>query len=141
MTMISPLVLGTVEGGKLVADNPDLLKKAFRCHEGKRVEFQVKRWRKNRTTNQNAYYWAVIVPLIAEAMGEDDSETTHEVLKYECNYEMRTIGKGSERREIRYPLSTAELDTAAFEAYTERCRRFASGFFSLYIPLPNEVAS
>jgi hypothetical protein len=141
MAMISPLVRGKVEGGKLVANDPDLLKKAFRCHEGKEIEFQVKRYRKSRTTNQNAYYWAVIVPLIAEAMGEDDAETTHEVLKYECNYEMRTIGKGSERREIRYPLSTADLDTAAFEIYCERCRRFASEFFSLYIPLPNEVAT
>jgi hypothetical protein len=138
---LSPLILGEVRDGKLVADDPELLKKAFRCHEGKRVEFQVKRHRKVRSLNQNAYYWAVVVPLIADAMGEDDAETTHEVLKYECNYEMRAIGKGGERREIRYPLSTADLDTLAFEAYCERCRRFAAEFFSIYIPLPNEVAS
>lgn len=137
---ISPLITGCVQGGKLAADDPELLKKAFRCHEGKRVEFQVKRLRKVRTLNQNAYYWKVIVSFVADAMGEDDIETTHEVMKYECNYEMRTIGKGSERREIRYPLSTADLDTTAFEAYCERCRKFASEFLDLYIPLPNEVA-
>lgn len=138
--MLSPLVLGTVQDGKLVADDPVLLKKAFRCHEGKRVEFQVKRHYKRRTDPQNRYYWAVVVTMAAEAMGEDDPEEAHENLKAECNYEMRTAGKGSERQEYKKVLSTAKLDTAAFEAYTERCRRFLAKIFSIYVPLPNEVA-
>lgn len=137
--MLSPMVFGKVENGKLIADDPALLQAAFRCHEGKRVEFQVKRFRKARSLDQNAYYWKVVVHLVKDAIGEDDDEAAHEVLKFECNSEMRTIGKGEDRREYRHPLSTALLSTVEFEAYTERCRKFAAQFFGIYIPLPNEV--
>jgi len=141
MAMLSPLVLGKVEGGKLVADDPELLKKAFRCHEGKRVEFQVKRYYNRRTDPQNKYYWAVIVPLAADAMGEDSAEDAHENLKAECNYEMTTVGKGADRQEYKRVLSTAKLDTKQFEEYCERCRRFLAKIFGMYVPLPNEVSS
>jgi hypothetical protein len=137
---LSPMVYGEVRGGKLKADDPALLVAAFRCHEGKRVQVEVKRFRKARSLNQNAYYWKVVVHLVMEAMGEDDNVAAHEVLKFECNSEMRTIGKGEDRREYRHPLSTADLSTMEFEAYLERCRKLAAEFFGIYIPLPNEVA-
>lgn len=109
---------------------------AFYCHEGKEVEFTPKRLRKIRSLNQNAYYWAVVVPMVGQAMGETDIEAIHEVLKHEHNYYLSKVGE----HEIRIPLSTADLNTADFEAYLERVRRWASEFFNLYIPLPNEVA-
>ena len=139
--MLSPMVYGEVQNGKLIADDPELLKAAFRCHERKRVQVEVKRWHKSRSLNQNAYYWKIIVALVMDAMGDDDPEAVHEVLKFECNYEMRAYGKGSDRKEYRYPLSTANLDTAQFEAYAERCRKHAAQFFGIYIPLPNEVVA
>lgn len=139
--MLSPMVYGEVKGGKLLADDSELLKAAFRCHEGKRVQVEVKRWRKARSLNQNAYYHGIIVRLVMDAMGEDDPEIAHEVLKFQCNSEVRTIGKGEDRREYRHPLSTALLSTAEFEAYTERCRKFAAEFFGIYIPLPHEVVT
>lgn len=137
---LSPVVYGMVRDGALVADDPELFKMAFRCHEGRRVRVEVTRERKARSLNQNRYYWAVIVHLIAAAMGEDDPEVAHDALKLQCNSEIRLMGKGAERWEMRVPLSTADLDTAGFEAYCDRCRRFAAEFFNLYIPLPHEVA-
>ncbi len=139
--MLSPMVYGTVEGGKLIADEPELLKAAFRCHEGKRVQVEVKRFRKNRTDPQNKYYWGVIVKMVMAEMGydEEDKQTIHELLKWECNYEMRIVGKGADRKEVRAPMSTANISTVAFEEYEERCRRWASRELSMYIPLPNEV--
>lgn len=138
--MLSPMVYGEVKGGKLIADEPELLKQAFRCHEGRRVTVEVRRFRKARSMNQNAYYHGVIVKLVMDVMGEDDPVAAHEVLKFECNSEIRTIGKGEDRREYRHPLSTALLSTVEFEAYTDRFRMFAARFFGIYIPLPNEVA-
>lgn len=140
--MLSPMVFGTVENGKLIADDTELLKKAFRCHEGKRVTVEVKRFRKNRTVDQNAYYWGVVVKMVMDEMGydEEDKATIHELLKYENHYEMRIVGKGADRKEIRAPMSTANISTVAFEEYEERCRRWASRELSIYIPLPNEVA-
>lgn len=137
--MISPLVIGRVTNGVFVPRDAAIFKAAFRCHESKEVEFQVKRFRNKRSVDQNAYYWKIIVLMVADAMGDDDPEAVHAVLKNECNYEIRTFGKGSDRKEYRYPLSTADLSTVEFENYTERCRRFAAEFFGIYIPLPNEV--
>lgn len=139
MATLSPLVIGRVEKGVFIPKDAEKFRAAFRCHEGKDVEFTPVRHRVTRSLKQNKYYWKVIVLLVADAMGDDDPEAVHAVLKNECNYEIRTFGKGADRKEYRYPLSTADLSTVEFEAYTERCRRFAAEFFGIYIPLPNEV--
>lgn len=136
---LSPLVIGRVENGKLIADEPADLVAAFRCHEGKAVEFQVLRHYEKRSLNQNSYYHGVIVRKVMEAMHEEDDEAAHDFLKFNCNYEMRTTGKGAERIEFRWPLSTKDLSTMEFEAYAEKCRVFAKATFGIYIPLPNEV--
>jgi hypothetical protein len=133
--LLSPLVVGKVVGGKFVPKDAATFKKAFWAHEGKQVDITVKRHRENRSLNQNSYYWYIVVAMIGQAIGEDDAEAVHDMLKLEHNYYIATVGK----KEIRVPMSTAELDTAAFEAYLERVRRWASEFLSLYIPLPNEV--
>lgn len=133
---VSPVIPGFVEGGKFTADDKDLFRRAFWPHERKRVVLTVKRERKDRSLNQNNYYWGVVVTMIGQAIGETDIESVHEVLKREHNYYIRTVSG----RDIRVPLSTADLNTADFEAYMERVRRWASEYLSLYIPLPNEVA-
>jgi hypothetical protein len=133
--LISPKVTGKVANGKFDPDDKSIFRKAFYCHEGKRVELTVKRHRDHRTLNQNAYYWKIVVGMIGEAIGEDDPEAVHEMLKVEHNYYMAKVGK----REIRVPMSTTELNTVDFEAYLERVRRWASEWLSLYIPMPNEA--
>lgn len=133
--MISPIVLGRVIDGKFIADDQKVFRAAFYCHENQAVEVSVKRLRKVRSMNQNKYYWSVVIAAIGKAMGESDPEAVHAALKYELNYYIMTVGK----KEIRVPLSTAELNTAEFEEYLEKCRRWASEFLCLYIQLPNEV--
>lgn len=133
--LISPKVRGRVQGGKFIPMDKRIFRQAFFCHEGKEVDLTVKRHRENRSANQNAFYWGVVVPMIGEAIGEQDPEAVHEVLKVEHNYYMATVGK----KEIRVPLSTAELTTTEFEEYLERIRRWASEWLSLYIPMPGEV--
>lgn len=136
--MISPLVIGKVEKGKFVPSDKRKFAAAFACHEGKEVEFQPKRHRKTRSLNQNGYYWSVVVPMIADAMGEDDPKAVHEWLKAHFNYEVKSIGE--KRVAVKVPRSTSDLNTSDFEVYLEKIRRWASEFFPLYIPLPNEVA-
>lgn len=137
MSHISPLVIGKVEGGNFLAKDPAVYKAALHCHEGKYIEFQIVRHRQKRSLNQNAFYWGVVVPLVAEAIGESDPESVHEAMKAKLNYYMVTA-KG---RDIRVPMSTADLSTVDFEAYLERIRQWGARFFSLNIPLPNEVAA
>jgi hypothetical protein len=132
---LSPAIVGTVQKGKFIADDPALFRQAFYCHENRRVTLSVKRYSKNRSSNQNAYYFGVVVAMIGDHIGESDQMTVHESLKAAHNYEMRTVDK----KEMRITLPTSDLTTAEFEAYLERVRRWASEFFSLYIPLPNEI--
>lgn len=133
--LLSPIITGRVEGGKFVASNANLFRKAFWSHEGREVDVVVKRHRKNRSVNANAYYWGKVIPMIGEAIGESDAEAVHEMLKMEHNYYIKTVGK----RELRVPLSTADLSTEDFQAYIDRVKRWGSEWLSLYIPDPGEA--
>jgi len=133
--MISPIVRGRVESGKFKPNDPKVFSTAFFCHEGHEVEFQPKRFKKVRSLNQNKFYFGVVVPAIGSAMGEDDIEAVHAMLKFELNYYVAVIGK----KEVRIPLSTSDLTTDEFEKYLEKVRRWASEFLSLYVQTPNEV--
>jgi hypothetical protein len=134
--LLSPTIIGTVKSGRFVADDPALFRKAFYCHENRKVELTVKRHSKRRSSNQNQYYWGVVVAMIGEHIGESNPETVHEILKVAHNFEIRSVMVG---HHLRVPLSTTALSTADFEAYLERIRRWASEFLELYIPTPNEV--
>lgn len=127
--------LGKVEHGKFVPENKQLFKAAFYGHEGKRVRVTVERFRNRRSTEQNRYYFGVVVPLIGKAIGEEDNETVHEMLKAEFNYEILVIGD----REMRKPKSTAKLETKEFSDFMEKVRMWAAKFLELYIPDPNEA--
>lgn len=127
--------LGKVEHGKFIPENKQLFKSAFYGHEGKRVRVTVERFRNRRSTEQNRYYFGVVVPLIGKAIGEADMEAVHEMLKAEFNYEILVIGD----REMRKPKSTAKLETVEFSEYMEKVRMWAAKFLELYIPDPNEA--
>lgn len=135
--MISPVIHGRVEKGKFVPNDPHIFRSAFYRHEGKAIELQVKRYRKARSLNQNKYYHGVVVPMIGNAIGEEDLEAVHGLLKNKFNYEILVIGDD----EIKKPLSTAKLNTEKFEIYCENIRMWASKFLGLYIPLPHEVVN
>lgn len=104
------------------------------------------KWWKRRSLGQNAYYHAVVCGLILEGLkdaGYDDIESTeevHEVLK------RRFLKKAVYHRDTGEVLeeitkSTTKLTTVEFEEYLEKCRRFASEYLGMYIPLPNEARS
>lgn len=132
---LESIVVEVDDNGKLIID--EKIREPFRWlflrHAGKKIVLSVKRWRDRRSLKQNSYYHAVVVRMIGEAMGEDDMESVHQALKAECNYEIRV---GKDNQEMRFPLSTARLDTNQMFEYIERCRRFAARFYGLDIPDP-----
>lgn len=88
-----------------------------------------KKHRNTRSSQQNNYYFGVVVALSMEDTGYSKNEMHQifgdEFLKYEKN--------GRE-----FIRSTTDLNTKEFEEYLEQCRQYASEKFSCYIPLPNE---
>jgi len=103
---------------------------------------------KNRTNQENRYYWGVVIDILYRELGWFTTPLEyHEYLKREFNGTLHTIrrqkttnGEKTEiAEEIILPNSTAELDTSGFEDYLSKIRTWASIEADIYIPLPNEV--
>lgn len=89
----------------------------------------VRKTKKKRSLNQNAYYHGVVVKIFAQESGYTANEM-HQVLTSEfLRYE---------RLDRTFVKSTTELTTIEFEQYMENCRRLASEQ-GIYIPLPHEL--
>ena len=127
---INKIHKGTVTKGKFIPRDRTALLLDFAKREGKSIEVVVRDERKNRSRLENAYYWAVPIPLISEATGFDRDET-HLAMRIE--FLTDNSGMLSKVR------STADLTTVEFEEYLSKIRRWASEFLSIYIPEPNEV--
>jgi hypothetical protein len=85
---------------------------------------------RKRSLSQNAYYWGVVIKIIADHSGY----TSHEVHQWLAG-EFLSYQKAGRL----FAKSTTELDTMEFERYLERCRIWAQTEQDLRIPLPNEV--
>lgn len=84
-----------------------------------------------RSTQANAYYWGVVVEMVAEACGYSKEEA-HEALKHHLRFDP-TLGP------LGLVKSTTADTTAEFQRYLEDCRRFAAETLGIYIPEPHEV--
>lgn len=132
--------VGTIKAGKLyIVDRVKFDDAVTHLPEGP-VTLLVKSTKPKRSTKQNAYYYAIVVPMIARAMseayGEDvDHDETHEFLKVQFN--LRTIE--TENGSVQLAGSTTRLDTAEFTSYVEKCRNWAAEFFGISIPDPVKI--
>ena len=133
-------IYSRVENGKLTR-NRRTIEKCIAAHEGKDITITIQRTRKRRSNNQNAYYWGIIVPLVADGLealtgeiyGKDD---VHAFLKGKFN--VREIVNPDSGEILKVPKSTTENTTTDMEIYHEDIRRFADEFLNVRIPLPNE---
>lgn len=92
-----------------------------------------------RSNRQNSYYWAVVVPMIAEELrelGNDVSdELTHEYLKGRFN-KTELVGAGGEYLGD-VSDSTTKLNKEEFAQYVDKCVQFAAETLGVTIPPPN----
>lgn len=106
-------------------------------NEGNYVRATLSQPTKTRSTNQNSYYWGVVLTMIAEET-KHTTEECHEFMK--SMFLPREFKKiGGVEKEIQ--KSTTTLSTSEFEDYLEQIRAFAASDEELHlvIPLPNEV--
>lgn len=103
---------------------------------------------KNRSAQQNRYYWGVIIKHAAACFSDSRGESVspdeaHEELKRHCNpiLVVRTSIKTGEVITEFVGGSTKELLTDKFDEYCARCRVWLNEWFGVYIPLPNETES
>ena len=119
------------------------------CHsyEGHDITITVKKQRKTRSGNQNAYYWSVVLPLILDAMIElgndlqsgnsDHLNMIHELMK-EKHLQNGLDVIDAEGNVDKLPSSTKNCSTADFIEYIERIQKWAAEFLYIDIPDPNE---
>ena len=75
---LSPIFWGKVVDGRLVIHDIKRLHEYLIGLHGE-VEITIRKWRPNRTLNQNAYYW-VLLALVAEHTGLE-SEEVHQTFE------------------------------------------------------------
>jgi hypothetical protein len=95
--------------------------------------FEIKENRNQRSVNENAYYWGVVVKIMSDYTG-DRPEAMHEILKAKFLKEIVNFGG----EDLVITKSTAKLNTKEFEDYLEEIRVFAITELEVTIPLPNE---
>lgn len=141
----------TVEGGKVHFKDREAFDKHLIPLEGKEdLELVIKRKVKSRSRQEEKFYHAVVVRMVASHMDITDQEA-HELLKrlHLTSEERVELDDG---RIIRYTrtASTTELGDTAYREYWEHCIRWASlptkdeglgqdSGLGLYIPYPNEA--
>ena len=113
-----------------------------RLFRGREVIVTVQRKRKVRSLDQNAYYWAVKVPNICDALNDAGEVVTrqevHEFLKFRF-LRVQKIDYDSGEVIYEYGRSTTSLKTYEFCLYIDNCIRFGAEYLGITIPLPNEV--
>ncbi len=130
-----------IEGGKFKQNN-DFIKQAVKEFEGKEIKLIFKRKYKQRTQQENSFYWGVWVPIMQRAVKDTwgeilSSNEVHEIIKLNCNYEEKVNEENG--LFIRVPKSSTSLNTYEWEIeFKQKIRQFAFDFFNITLPEPNE---
>ena len=136
------ITTGRIEGGKLDIRNRAALSQALRGMKDGEVLIRIERLRATRSQRQNAWYWGVIVQLLAEHTGYTPDEM-HEVLKAKFIPKRFAVcdGNGEVRDELVVGGSSAALNTVEFGEYCDAIRQWAASDLGLVIPDPDERAA
>ncbi len=134
---------GIVKDGRIPLEMSKAIGAVIRRFEGKRLKITVAKYKRQRSHQQNSYYWGVIVAHVHDMFLEYGNDLTkddiHSFLKSEVGKLFKEIeGPGGEIHTI--VRSSTELSTTEWEDYTEKCRAWAAGV-GLQIPLPNEMVT
>lgn len=97
---------------------------------------EIKKYRKPRSSQENRYYWKIIVGTLAMEFGYTEQEMHFELKRMFLSYQKPNIKTGELTTFIR---STTDLDTMEAEAYYEQIRIWALSEYTIYLPLPNET--
>lgn len=95
-------------------------------------------FKKDRSNQQNRYYWGVLIDLLSEHTGFNREEM-HEVLKHKfLRYTVWIPKKDNIKEQSIIAKSTSKLTTKQFEEYQSQIRQWASTDLGLFLPEPNE---
>lgn len=123
---ITRMFPGKVLGGKVQVADARGWERLVQSLEGKDIEIGIAKRRKVRSLSQNAFYWKVVIGMLAEYCG-DSPEAIHDACR------MKFLADHTGR--LPTVRSTASLDTKEFSDYLENCIQLAAEM-SIVIPNP-----
>lgn len=102
---------------------------------------EVKKVRKPRSNDQNGWLWGCIYPMLLDAMIDAGWEFTsveqiHEFFKAQMTADEVVNRETGEI--IKFPSSTAKMDTVTFSTYCEKLRQYADEYLNVKIPDPDK---
>jgi hypothetical protein len=95
---------------------------------------QIKKWRKKRSVNQNAYLHGVVYRYVGDEIGLTAAEAHQTMTAHFLSYE-KTLPNGTVAKFVK---STTDLDTLEMTAFIEQIRTFMLEQFSCLIPDPEQ---
>lgn len=126
-----------VKGGKI--SNPSKIKEAIQSFEGKEIQISIQKKKRQRSSQQNAYYWGLLLPLTTEAVKTEWGEIWSNEKAHEFYKSMFLFNeKQKEGKTVKVPKSTSENSTLQQEDYHLQIRGFLLEWFNVSAPLPNE---
>ena len=133
-------IITDVNNGNLKRNRGEITN-ALKSFEGKTIKLTIEKLVNKRSNNQNSYYWAVVIPILKDAILNEwgevwSKEKTHDFCKMQFNYFEKINEDTGEI--IRVPKSTTENTTTTQEEFHLEIRKFAKEWFNVDIPLPNE---
>jgi len=113
---------------------------------GKDIIATFARPKKTRSSEQNRYYWGVVVRMVCEGFqslgnpvnpdNNEDIELTHEYLKRRFLQPIQVADVNGEVHELGY--TTTNLSTSQMMDYIAQVKQFAVEFLNIVIPEPGE---
>lgn len=105
----------------------------LRTFTGRLVRIKVWEHKKQRSLDQNAYWWAVPVAILAEHCGYEPEQMHYALLG-----EWRGYRDGPHGHQVPNCASSSKLTTAEFTELIEWVQRWAATEMHVQIPAPNE---
>lgn len=131
---------GKIEKGKLKLFNQAKLRKEIKIWDNKNVYIAIYLRRKTRSLMQNSYYFAVVVPIVQEALNnvgyKVTKDDTHDYLRGTFGKDELVNDETGEVLETR--MSTAKMSTVRFMEYIADIQQWAAEYLNTVIPDPEE---
>jgi hypothetical protein len=133
-------IISEVKNGTLTR-NKNLIKDAITTFEGKQIVIKIEKAKKKRSTQQNRFYFGVIIPIVQNCLKDAGhimtNESTHDLIKLKFLKEALFVNEDT-GEVIERIKSTTELSTSQFMDLLAEINNFTFEYFGVTLPSPNE---
>jgi hypothetical protein len=133
-------IISEVKNGTLTR-NTNLIKDAIQTFEGKQIVIKIEKANKKRSTQQNRFYYGVIIPIVQNCLKEAGhimtNESTHDLIKLKFLKEALFVNEET-GEVIERIKSTTELSTSQFMDLLAEINNFTFEYFGVSLPSPTD---